>query len=75
MTLDKNTYVKEFIQKLHTGEYMIDNKANAIEYDHITYFNFIRSSDDKNVVTTFNISYLLKLLIPHSILAAASILP
>jgi hypothetical protein len=33
MTLDKSTYVGNFIQKLLDGEYITDSKANDIQYE------------------------------------------
>ena len=35
MTLDKFTYIRNFIQKLQSTEYMIDSKANEIPYDEM----------------------------------------
>jgi hypothetical protein len=33
MTYDRVAYIGNFIQKLQTGEYIIDSKANEIQYD------------------------------------------
>jgi hypothetical protein len=33
MKLDKTAYIEEFLEKLHANEYIIDSKANEIQYD------------------------------------------